>query len=71
MVDVKAATVDSAYALTAASIAIILSRALLRRLRREKFQPDDYLMLFAIVFYAMNTAVYPIVVNSFPSLTCL
>lgn len=58
------ATVDSAYALTAASYAIILTRILLRRLKHERFLSDDYLMLFAMVFYALNTAAWPITVSN-------
>ncbi|KUJ20068.1 uncharacterized protein LY89DRAFT_731303 [Mollisia scopiformis] len=54
------ATVDSAYAFTAASYAIILTRTLLRRLKHERLLPDDYLILSAMIFYAFNTAVYPI-----------
>jgi hypothetical protein len=56
------ATVDSAYVLTAASYAIILTRILLRRLKHEKLLLDDYLMLLSIVFYALNTASCPITV---------
>jgi hypothetical protein len=58
-------TVDSAYILTALSYTIIAGRTLLRRLKHEKFQPDDYLMLFATLLYAMNTAVYPVAVSSY------
>jgi hypothetical protein len=57
-------TVDSAYVLTALSYTIIACRTLLRRLKHEKFHPDDYLMLFATLLYAVNTAVYPVVVSN-------
>lgn len=56
-------TVDSAYVLTALSYTIIACRTLLRRLKHEKFHHDDYLMLFATFLYAINTAVYPVVVS--------
>ncbi|KAF8865719.1 hypothetical protein BDZ45DRAFT_372901 [Acephala macrosclerotiorum] len=55
-----AAVVDSAYAFTAASYAIILTRTLLRRLKHESFLPDDYLMFFSTVFATLDTACYPI-----------
>jgi hypothetical protein len=58
------ATVDSAYAFTAASYAIILTRTLLRRLKHEKYIPDDYLMFFSMLFAALSTACYPISVNT-------
>lgn len=64
------ATVDSAYAFTAASYVIILARTLLRRLKHEKLLLDDYLMLFSMVFYAFNTAAYPITVSVASRLLC-
>jgi hypothetical protein len=63
MVDINAATVDSAYVLTALSYVIILTRLSLRYLKHERFKVDDYLMGIAIIFYALHTAVYPIVVR--------
>lgn len=56
-------TVESAYAFTAASFIIILFRTLLRKLNHEKLLPDDYLMVFSIIFYAVNTAVYALTVS--------
>ncbi|KAG4432288.1 hypothetical protein IFR05_012236 [Cadophora sp. M221] len=56
------AVVNSAIALTAASFLIILSRTFLRRLKHEKFQPDDWLMLVSIIFYVVFTSTYPAVV---------
>lgn len=61
-----AAVVDSAYAFTAASYAIIVTRTLLRRFKHESFLPDDYLMFFSMIFAALNTACYPISVNTSP-----
>lgn len=63
MVENKAATVDSAYVLTALAYVIILTRLALRRLKHERFKVDDYLMGLAMVFYALNTAVYPVAVS--------
>ncbi len=53
-------TLNVAFTLTAASYTIIATRTLLRRMNHEKFQIDDYLMLFATIFYAFDTASYPI-----------
>lgn len=64
------AAVDSAYALTAASYAIILTRILLRRLKHERLLSDDYLMLFSMVFYALNTTSWPITVSN-ESISCV
>lgn len=58
----KNVTVNSAYGLTAASYAIILLRTVLRRLEHHSLKHDDYLMLLAVIFYAINTAVYLIAV---------
>jgi hypothetical protein len=63
MADSKAAVVDGAYSLAAASFLIILIRTLLRRLKHQSFKPDDYLMLIAIVLFAVNTAAYPLAVS--------
>jgi hypothetical protein len=63
MADPTTAIVAAAYALTAASFLIILSRILLRRLKHEAFKPDDYLMLFATVLYAVFTAAFVIAVS--------
>jgi len=63
MTDASAATVDSAYVLTVASVLIILSRTILRQLKHEAFKLDDYLMLLAIVLAGFNCAVYPITVS--------
>lgn len=57
-------TLDIAYTLTAASYTIIATRTLLRRLNHERFQIDDYLMLFATIFYAFDTACYPIAASA-------
>lgn len=58
-----AAVVNSAIALTAASFLIVLSRTFLRRLKHERFLPDDWLMLVSIWIYVVFTTTYPDVVR--------
>jgi hypothetical protein len=59
-VDSKHATIDIAYALTAISYIIILTRLALRRFKHESFTVDDWLMGFSMILYFFNTAAYPI-----------
>jgi hypothetical protein len=55
--------VATAYALTAAPYLIVLFRILLRWLKHETFEPDDYLMLFGAVLYAVFTAAFVVAVS--------
>ena len=57
------AIVDSACLLTAVAYSIVLFRIILRRLKHEKLEPDDYIILFALIFYTITTASYPIIVS--------
>jgi len=57
------AIVNSAAFLTAIAYSIVLLRTVLRRLKHEKFEPDDYVMLFALLLYTINTISYPIIVS--------
>jgi hypothetical protein len=58
------AIVNSAAFLTAIAYAVVLFRTVLRRLKHEKFAPDDYVMLVALLLYTINTASYPIIVST-------
>jgi hypothetical protein len=58
------AIVDSAVFLTALAYATVLFRTVLRRLKHEEFEADDYVMLVALLFYTINTASYPIIVGA-------
>lgn len=58
------AVVDVAVFLTAIAYAIVLFRTILRRLKHEKYELDDYVMLAALVFYTVNTVSYPIIVST-------
>jgi hypothetical protein len=62
------AIVDSACLLTALAHSIVLFRTILRRLKHEKLEPDDYLSLVALIFYTVTTASYLIIVSALQSL---
>jgi hypothetical protein len=57
------AIVDAAAFLTAVAYTLTFFRAVLRRLKHEKFKPDDCLMVVALLFYTISTASYSIVVS--------
>lgn len=61
-VDINAATLGSAYALTATSFLIILSRIYLRKVKNEPFRLDDWIMLAAMPLYFVNTACYQVII---------
>ena len=64
MENLAAATISSAWALMAVSFAVIVARLVLRRLKHEQFTIDDFIMMFAVILYAVNTGTYPVAVNS-------
>lgn len=55
-----------AIALTTLTYLIIVIRLIFRKLKHEKFQPDDYLISFAFVFYIVDTISTVVIVSSLP-----
>lgn len=55
-------TLITAYTLTVVSGFIIALRIVLRGLKKERFKPDDWLMLAAFPCQIINTAFYSVIV---------
>lgn len=66
MADLAGATISSAFALMGLSFAVIIARLVLRRFKYEQWMLDDYILIFAILLYAIDTATYPVVVSTDP-----
>jgi len=69
MEGLAATTISSAYALMAISFVVVITRLVLRRLKHEQFTIDDYIMMFAVILYAIDTATYPVAVS--PLVECM
>lgn len=57
------AIIDSAAVLTTFAYCMTILRVVLRRLKHEKLEPDDVVMVIALVFYTITTASYGIIVS--------
>jgi hypothetical protein len=55
-----------AIALTTLTYLIIVIRLIFRKLKRGKFQPDDYLISFAFIFYIVDTISTVVIVSPLP-----
>ena len=57
------AVVPSAAFLSVIAYAIIIFRILLRRLKHEKLEHDDYIMFVSLIFYTVHTVCHPNIVS--------
>lgn len=59
--------VSIGYVLFSIGVLIIITRLVLRHLKNEPYEPDDYVMLGSVVFYTLLTVTSDLDVSADPS----